>query len=545
MNRRDFLRTIGTTGLGSLAWNQGAEPSSGTSVRNQRAEPSSGTDVDYVIVGAGSAGCALASRLSADPSVRVLLIEAGGAAADPAITTPGRWVSLIGSQYDWGYATEPEPGMQNRRIAFPRGKVQGGSSAINAMTYIRGDRRCFDRWRDLGNPGWGYDDLLPVFKRIERNESGATEYRGGDGPLAVSYCTDPNASHKAFLAAAWQNGFKADARFDFNEPSPNNIAGYYQKNILDGRRHSAFDAFVAPVRSRPNLQMRSQAQVMRVLFEGRRAIGVELARDGTREQVRAAREIILCGGVIDSPKLLMLSGIGPADHLKAVGVPVLADVPGVGRNLQDHLKLSIRWNGRSELPGSTVTAGMFTRSSQAALGTIPDLQFYVGRGVETPDKFITITVSLVQPRSRGEVRLRSNDPLAAPVIRANYLQEQADVNALARGVHLARWFGEADAYSPLRADEILPGPGVRSDADLAAFVRRDADTIYHPAGTCRMGPQHDTMAVVDAALRVRGIDGLRVADASIMPEVVNATTHAACVMIGDQAADLILRESRK
>jgi choline dehydrogenase len=201
----------------------------------------------------------------------------------------------------------------------------------------------------------------------------------------------------------------------------------------------------------------------------------------------------------------------------------------------------MRWNGRTELPGSTVTAGMFTRSSQAALGTIPDLQFYVGRGVETPDKFITITVSLVQPRSRGEIRLRSNDPLAAPVIRANYLQEQSDVDALVRGVHLARWFGEADAYAPLRADEILPGPGVKSDADLAAFVRRDADTIYHPAGTCRMGPQNDTMAVVDATLKVRGVDGLRVADASIMPEVVNATTHAACVMIGDKAADLILR----
>jgi choline dehydrogenase len=246
--------------------------------------------------------------------------------------------------------------------------------------------------------------------------------------------------------------------------------------------------------------------------------------------------------VVDSPKLLMLSGVGPADHLKALGIPVVADLPGVGQNFQDHLKLSIRWTGKTELPGSTVTAGMFTRSSPAALGTVPDLQFYVGRGTDAPDRFVTITMSLVQPQSRGEVRLRSADPLAPPVIRGHYLQEQADVNALVRGVHLARWFGDADAYTALRAGEILPGAAVKSDADLAAFVRRDADTIFHGAGTCRMGPAGDPAAVVDAALRVRGVEGVRVADASIMPEVVNGPTHAACVMIGDKAARLLTAE---
>jgi len=249
--------------------------------------------------------------------------------------------------------------------------------------------------------------------------------------------------------------------------------------------------------------------------------------------------VIVSSGVVDSPKLLMLSGIGPADQLKTLGIPVVADVPGVGRNFQDHLKLSVRWNGKTELPGSTVTAGMFTRSSQMDWGNPPDLQFYVGRGTEAPDRFVTITVSLVQAKSAGEIRLRSADPLAAPVIRANYLQEQADVEALVRGVKLAQWFGEADAYQPLIADEVLPGPAMKSDADLAAFVRRDADTIYHGAGTCKMGPASDATAVVDPTLRVRGVQGLRVADASIMPEVVNAPTNAAAVMIGEKAAILI------
>jgi choline dehydrogenase len=521
MNRRDFLISVGAT----------------TALATRR--PMAQTRAfDYIIVGAGSSGCVLAHRLSADPAVRVLALEAGSATRDDvAITTPGRWVTLIGSRFDWGYQTEPEPSLGGRRVAFPRGKVVGGSSAINAMTFIRGHRRDFDGWEAAGNRGWGFDALLPLFKQSERNSRGASAFHGGDGALAVADTLDPHAAHHAFLESASLRGYAAQADWDFNGARQENTAGFYQKNIASGRRHSAAEAFLVPALDRSNLDVRAEAHVARILIEGGRAVGVEYVRDGRREQVRATREVILSGGVIDSPKLLMLSGIGPADHLRSLGLSVVADVPGVGQNLQDHLKLSIRWRGTGTLPPSTVTAGMFLHSRKSpGPEQSPDLQFYVGRGVDQPDPFVTVTVSLVQPASRGNVQLRSSNSLDAPVIRGNYLREQADVEALVAGARLVRSFVATTPYEKLRAEEVEPGTATRTDAELAAFVRRAADTIYHPAGTCRMGV--DAMAVVDSASRVRGIDGLRIADASVMPTVVNATTHAACVMIGEKCAEL-------
>ena len=497
---------------------------------------------DVIIVGAGSTGCVLANRLSADPQTRVLLIEAGGPETNPAIQIPGKWTSLIGTALDWNYATEPEPGLNGRSIKWPRGKSHGGSSSINAMAYTRGHQLCYDAWAREAGQDWSYRELLPLFRRVEHNSRGASDVHGGvGGPLAVSDTTDPHAGHLAFLEAARERGFSARADYDFDGPRQENGAGFYQKNIRNGHRHSAAAAFLVPVLGRPNLVVWSNHRVLRVTFEGSRATAVEVAGPGASAptRVRARREVILSAGAIESPKLLMLSGVGPAAELRRHRIPVVLDLPGVGGNLQDHLRVPVRWNARTPLAPSTVSAGLFTYSTAASARrheSAPDIQFYVGRGLDTPDPFITLTIAMSQPASRGRISLRSADPTAPPIIKPNYLSEPGDLDAMLEGVRLAQSIASARAYASLRGDAVDPGPSLKSDASIRASIRTAADTIFHPDGTCRMGRGPD--AVVDSQLRVRGLAGLRVADASIIPTNLNSQIHAACVVIGEKAADV-------
>lgn len=498
---------------------------------------SAASDFDVIVVGAGSSGCVIANRLSADPAIRVLLIEAGGPDSDPRIHQPARWTTLLGSPLDWQYQTEPEPGLGGRTVAWPRGKVHGGSSAINAMAYVRGHQLIFDDWARAAGQAWSYRELLTEFRRIEHNSRGASDYLGENGPMSVSDTTDPHAGHLAFLEAAREMGFAADPMWNFNGRQQERGAGFYQKTIKAGRRESSATAFLAPAMTRRNLTVWSHTLARRVVIENGRAVGLDCVRAGRPEQPRAARGVVLAAGAIESPRLLMLSGVGPADALRRVGIPVVVDRADVGANLQDHPRVSLRWQARAPLAGSSVSAGLFTWSRRGPVPAPPDVQFYVGRGLAEPDPFVTLTVALTVPHSRGTIRLRSADPLERPVIRANYFQDGRDLDAMLEAVRLARALAESRPYDAVRGAAVDPGDDVRSPDALRAFIRRTAGTIYHPAGTCRMGLDAD--AVVDPELRVRGVDRLWVADGSVMPKVTNCQTNAACLAIGWRAAHLI------
>jgi choline dehydrogenase len=520
---------------------------------------------DYIIIGAGSAGCVLANRLSEDPQTSVLLLEAGGPDKQREIHIPAAFSKLFRTPLDWEYYTEAELRMANRKMYWPRGKMLGGSSSINAMIYIRGHRHDYDSWRDAGNEGWGYADVLPYFKKAENQERGPSEYHGVDGPLNVCDRRYTNPLSYTFVEAGKELGIPENP--DFNG-AQNEGVGIYQTTQKNGERWSTVNAYLKPALSRPNLTVRTETMVARVVIEQGRATGVTYLKDGKLETERANREVLVCGGAINSPQILMLSGIGPADHLKSVGIEVVADLPGVGENLQDHLVAGAVYNStrpislndaenlKNLLNYLLFKKGPFTSTIAEAGGFVktqpdlpaPDIQyhfapvFYKEHGaVQVPGHGFTIGPTLLHPRSRGRILLRSSDPTAHALIHANYLSEEEDAQTLLAGLKLAHELAHTKAFAPYLGEEIEPRTWKRSDQEMIEAIRQSAETIYHPAGTCKMGT--DAMAVVDPELRVRGIEGLRVVDASIMPTVVGGNTNAPTIMIAEKAADLIKNPS--
>ena len=518
---------------------------------------------DYILVGAGSAGCVLANRLSADPSARVLLVEAGGRDRSPNIKIPAAFAKQFHTKLDWDFATEPEPHVDGRSLYVPRGKGLGGSSSMNAMLYVRGRPLDYDGWEAQGASGWGYADVLPYFIKAEDNVRGASEWHGAGGPLRVSEQRSPRPLDRRLIAASEAAGIPWIA--DYNGPEQDGVS-MFQVNQVNGRRFSAADAYLRPAAGRPNLEVRTGATVLGLELDGDRAVGVQVqARRGGRSVLRADREVILSAGAIGSPQLLQLSGIGAPDELRAAGVTVRHELSGIGANLQDHPFVTVifkvsdedtllvaerprslaEWLLRRSGPLSSTVAEVV--AFHRTRGGLPaaDIQFHMGaayyedHGAETFDGHaMVIAPVLVSPRARGRVWLRSSDPTAKPRIITNSLSEPEDLASLVAGVRLARRIAEQPAAAEIITGELKPGPGAIDDAELTDDNRRRLMLIYHPDGTCRMS---DTAAdaVVDSRLRVRGIDGLRVVDASVMPTIPGGNTHAPTVMIAEKAADLI------
>ena len=531
-------------------------------------------EFDYVVVGAGSAGCTIAARLSEDPGVSVCLLEAGGPDKSVLIRAPAGVAAILPTpMFNWAYKTEPQPGLNGRRGYQPRGRVMGGSSSINAMLYVRGHRSDYDGWAAQGNPGWGYDDVLPLFKRSEHNEDLANDYHGRGGPLNVKNLTHDSELNRAYLEAAALQGLPLNA--DYNGAVQAG-ACRWQVTHKDGERCSAAKAFITPNLSRKNLCVIQRATAASVIIHDQRAQGVRYHRGGEPREVRARREVIVASGTFGAPQLLMLSGIGPAADLQRLGIPVVQDLRGVGGNLQDHIDhvqtwrtgsatesfgVSLRGSAklmsamlewrrrRTGMITSTFTeTGAFAHSSPSA--DRPDLQFiFVLAMVDDHNRKLNLGhgfschTTVLRPHSRGEVRLRSADARQAPVIDPRFLSDERDLALLIKGVQKQRAIIESQPFDRYRGKMLYPVQSLDEQA-LIADIRAHADTQYHPVGTCKMGSSDDATAVVDARLRVHGIDGLRVADASIMPTLIGGNTNAATIMIGEKAAQMIREDAR-
>lgn len=536
---------------------------------------------DFIIIGAGSAGCVLANRLSADPSHKVLLIEAGGRDANPLFRLPMLMGKLFHSGiYNWHYHTEPEPFLNGRSLYWPRGKVLGGTSTINGMIYVRGNRHDYDRWAQMGSSGWSYDEVLPAFRRSEAHVQRRDEYHNGEGELTVCRARGWNTLLDVFNEAGGQAGHPLND--DFNGADQEGF-GRYDFTISKGKRCSTAYAFLRPAKNRRNLTIVTRAQTQRIIVENGRAVGVEFRQKNGIRRVHADREVILCAGVVNSPQILMLSGIGPADELAKFNIRSVQDLPGVGKNLQDHVDCvmayecpqpvtlysdlradKLTWSviqgmlfGKGIATTFPYEAGAFVKSRSDL--TAPDIQLHFMPALEKtanlhfPNPFkkvpveanhgFSIRVGPVNPESRGEITLRSDNPMEPPKINANYLQTDFDVRTMIDAIRMTREIINQKAFDKYRGRELAPGPTVDSDGDMVKWLRANAMTTFHPVGTCKMG--NDPMAVVDNRLKVRGIDGLRVADASIMPIISSGNTNAPAIMIGERASDFILTETSR